>query len=484
MKTTIRLRASRCLLFIAFTCALVYSLSDTRGEEALPIVEGGAQPKHNFPHYFEIDVGETVNLEGYPPIQLLEKRVTAMVNDNIGAAEVTVKVGEDQVVVPVGYEFDDVAIGDVRIGADVISDYHQDRPNRRYRLSKDARLRVARAGQPLTARGSHVFPLPSPWNGGGQKLSWLTLSSRYHDGWDFGSWEGELAYAVCDGIVVSPDDYPEILKQGAIYNQNKAKIGTNPFLIKDADLPVLYFYTHLSGLARDFQVGDRVKKGQIVAYTGDRGSSGGWHHLHFGIVLIDQAVCVNPYPFIRQWYHESMPYYLDFLSDFEVYLPKDDDTASTLGQDVLAGHRATDWTYHNSLPGAILLKDALVPIPYVRGRDEFWKTPIYETPRFAVLTTRFTSPEDMDGELWLGHTGVLTVHLNGKQVYTGEDPTPYVFGDGSQPFQWDRHKLLCHFKQGTNKLLLVVQKLDRTWAFTIRPRTRLGVPLPKQGAVE
>lgn len=244
-------------------------------------------------------------------------------------------------------------------------------------------------------------------------------------------------------------------------------------------MPVLYFYTHLSGLTRDWKEGDRIKKGQIIGFCGDRGSSGGWHHLHFGIVLINDAVCVNPFPFIKEWYLESMPHYLDFLSDFEVYLPgKDNDLVDQIEREVLSGSRESNSVFHNSLPGAVLLKDALVPIPYVRGRDEFWETPIYEVPGYAVLTTNFNSHETLPGELWVGHTGLLKVYLNGELVYSGEDRTTYIFGDGTQPFQWDSKKIKCEFKKGTNRLVFIAHKRDRTWAFTICPRTRLGLPLP------
>lgn len=163
--------------------------------------------RQNFPCYFEINVGETIHMEGFPPITLLEKRVTSIVYDKIAAAELDVKIGDVKITVPVGYEFDDVVEGDVRIGAEVISDYEKERPNNRYHLTKDARLRIAHAGKPLLNDGGYVFPLASPWNGGGQKISWLTMSSRYHDGLDFGSWEGDMTFSVCDGIVVSPDDF-------------------------------------------------------------------------------------------------------------------------------------------------------------------------------------------------------------------------------------------------------------------------------------
>jgi hypothetical protein len=460
-----------------FTIVVMAQSSSAQDADA----KGGQISKHNFPCYFEINVGETVNMEGFPPITLLEKRVTSIVYEKIAAAELDVKIGDTKITVPVGYEFDDVMAGDIRIGTEVISDYEKERPNNRYHLIKDARLRIAHAGKPLMIEGSHVFPLTSPWNGGGQKISWLTMSSRYHDGLDFGSWEGDMTFSVCDGIVVSPDDYPELINKGVIYNKNNARIGTNPFLIKDPDLPVLYFYTHLSGLTRDWKEGEHIRKGQIIGYCGDRGSSGGWHHLHFSIVLINDAVCVNPFPFIKEWYLESMPHYLDFLSDFEVYLPgKENDPVDQIEREVLSGSRKSSAAYHNSMPGAVLLKDALVPIPYVRGRDEFWKTPIYEAPGYAVLTTNFISHDTLQGELWVGHTGLLRVYLNGDLVYSGEDKTPYIFGDGTQPFQWDSQKIKCDFRQGANRLVMVALKRDRAWAFTIRPRTRLGLPLPHE----
>ena len=117
----------------------------------------------NFPHYVELDVGETVEVDGFPPVTLLETQVTHFdsVAQRVGAAEAVVQVGDARVRVPVGYEHADVETGGVRLGIEVIADYEAEQPSRRFHLSKEARLRIARAGEPL-CRQAATSTLCSP----------------------------------------------------------------------------------------------------------------------------------------------------------------------------------------------------------------------------------------------------------------------------------------------------------------------------------
>ena len=293
----------------------------------------------NFPTYFEINTGETVELDGYPAVTLISKKVTYRdaASGRIGAAQATLKIGETEVVVPVGYENSDMIIGTVRVGVEVISDYEELQKNDRYHLTKDARIRIAHANQPLMPAGSHIYPLLVPWNNGSRTQGWLTACynidwlegtsdpsmGRHHDGWDFGAWEGQLVRSVTQGIVVSPDDYPQLFEKGQLYNKNHAPVGGNPFLVKHPNLPLLYYYTHLSGLTRNFKEGEIIEKGEPLGYASSRGSSGGWYHLHFSMILIDDEMHVNPYPFLAEWYKESMTHYQDFLTVYKVYYLKE-----------------------------------------------------------------------------------------------------------------------------------------------------------------
>ena len=440
---------------------------------------------NNFPHYVEMNVGETVTIEDFPSITLISKKVTYRdpVSERIGAAQATLQISDQKIVIPVGYEHNDVIVDDIRLGVEVISDYEFERINDRFHLTKDARIRISRAGEPLMLSGTHVYPLFTPWNNGARTQGWLTICcninsiegsidpqlNRHHDGYDFGTWEGQLVRSVCRGIVVSPDDYPELIEKKLLYNKNNAPISGNPFLVKHPDLPLLYYFTHLSGLARHFKKGDIIKKGQVLGYASARGSSGGWYHLHFGIILIDQHVCVNPYPFLVEWYKESMPHYSDFLSDFDVYYSTDY-TQKQLEEAILNDKIESNKRFHNSLPGVVHLREAVADAPY-SGLNHV----VFD--QFAVLKGEFISDEEMMGELWFGHTGKARLYLNGKQIYSGENKNPYH--RSVQPLQVDSQMLQCQFAKGVNYVIIAMEQTNVFWEFSLRPRTRLGLPLQK-----
>jgi hypothetical protein len=193
-----------------------------------------------FPVYIDLDIGETVTPEGFPSVRLIDKQVTVLDKSiqRIGSSDVTLDVDDQTVVVPVGLEHPDVIVDETRIGVEVISDYvtRIERFNKRFRLFKDARIRLSKATEPLMPAGSHAYPLDTPWNSGFRNQGWLAncylidvlqgdkpkSTDRYHDGWDFGVWEGQLVRSVCTGEVVNPDDYPDLIENGLVYNKNNS----------------------------------------------------------------------------------------------------------------------------------------------------------------------------------------------------------------------------------------------------------------------
>ena len=61
-----------------------------------------------------------------------------------------------------------------------------------------------------------------------------------------------------------------------------------------------HYYAHLDKHKRGLNVGDRVKKGQVIGYVGNTGNArGGSPHLHYGIYLAGKGRgAVNPYYFL------------------------------------------------------------------------------------------------------------------------------------------------------------------------------------------
>ncbi|MBD3289040.1 peptidoglycan DD-metalloendopeptidase family protein [candidate division KSB1 bacterium] len=439
----------------------------------------------NFPTYIELNVGETVQAGDYPQITLISKKVTFYDStfSRIGAAEVELRVGDEIVTVPVGYENADVIVNNVRIGTEVISDYESDFINKRFHLEKDARIRILKANEPLMPAGSHVHPLYTPWNSGFRTQGWLTVCvnvdilegiaenkrNRYHDGWDFGVWEGKLVRSVCRGIIVSPDDYPEFIEKSLLYNKNDAPIGPNCFLVKHPEQPVLYYYTHMSGLARDFKRGEIIEKGEPLGYASARGSSGGWFHLHFSIIHLEKKVHVNPFPFLKEWYAESLPHYQDFLTDFDVYYNPDNLMDRTqFEKDVVLGKIKSSHKFKNSLPGIVHVREAVAEAPFSGLNHVVFN-------QCAILKGTFECENDMPGELWFGHTGIARLYLNGNLVYEGENKNPYH--RKKQPFQWDSQMKQVEFNEGMNEVIIAIEQTNPFWSFSIRPRTRLGIPM-------
>lgn len=111
---------------------------------------------------------------------------------------------------------------------------------------------------------------------------------RTHEGLDIICDKGTKVYSVCGGVVI---------KTG--WNN----LGGFRILIRDK-FGLEYYYAHLSKYAAGLKVGDNVKRGQFIAYSGDTGygkigTSGKFiAHLHFGIYENGEAV--NPYFFIKQ----------------------------------------------------------------------------------------------------------------------------------------------------------------------------------------
>lgn len=61
-----------------------------------------------------------------------------------------------------------------------------------------------------------------------------------------------------------------------------------------------HYYAHLDKHKRGLDVGDRVKKGQVIGYVGNSGNArGGSPHLHYGIYLNGKGRgAVNPYLYL------------------------------------------------------------------------------------------------------------------------------------------------------------------------------------------
>jgi murein DD-endopeptidase MepM/ murein hydrolase activator NlpD len=89
---------------------------------------------------------------------------------------------------------------------------------------------------------------------------------------------------------------------GQIMQIRREKRGGNSLYQKDASGKYLLYYCHLSRYVKSVRPGDRVKKGDVIAYVGATGHVIGGSHLHFSITRLPEdddnfkaGVAINPY---------------------------------------------------------------------------------------------------------------------------------------------------------------------------------------------
>ncbi|NQV29284.1 MAG: M23 family metallopeptidase [Candidatus Marinimicrobia bacterium] len=134
------------------------------------------------------------------------------------------------------------------------------------KLTQDVeRLRLTPSIKPVN-RGyltSSFGVRPDPW----------TEKRRMHHGQDFGVLTGTPVYATADGVVKS----------------RKGATGYGNVLILDHRYGIKTIYAHLSRYA--VKPGDEVKRGDLIAYSGNTGRSTG-PHLHYEVRV--NNIPVNP----------------------------------------------------------------------------------------------------------------------------------------------------------------------------------------------
>ncbi len=110
---------------------------------------------------------------------------------------------------------------------------------------------------------------------------------RQHLAIDIGAPKGTPVLAAADGEIVS---------------LRREKRGGISLYQKDPSGKYLLFYCHLSRYARGLKAGNRVSKGDVIAYVGSTGHVIGGAHLHFSITRLPEdddnfkaGVAINPY---------------------------------------------------------------------------------------------------------------------------------------------------------------------------------------------
>ncbi len=151
----------------------------------------------------------------------------------------------------------------------------------RQRALAEARRRGASGGISSDVTPGFICPMASHAVSFINDWGFPRSGGRTHKGTDVFAAYGQPVYAVADGVVS--------LRSGGLG-------GTIVWL--SADYGVAYYYAHLSGYAPGLSSGQRVVKGQEIAYNGNSGNARGTSpHVHFQIHPGGRSSSpVNPYP--------------------------------------------------------------------------------------------------------------------------------------------------------------------------------------------
>lgn len=176
-------------------------------------------------------------------------------------------------------------------------------------IEKDARLRIWPKDSPWIAPGSFQYPIRQKlfltktqmnnehvYIDGGERPG--AKKHGYHTSCDFGGTEGMVEIvAATDGLVVSAAD--QVLDG---YDRDPVRKRYDVAYILDGR-GWFYRYSHMKSI--DVKPGDIVQKGSRIGILGKEGGSGGWSHLHFGILIVQpsgkwgEAV---PWPYVWESY--------------------------------------------------------------------------------------------------------------------------------------------------------------------------------------
>lgn len=141
---------------------------------------------------------------------------------------------------------------------------------------------------------------------------YASIGWKGHNGIDYGCPDGDPVEAVCDGVIeyVGPGNHHPLLSGGG-----------NTLLLRNDELGIRFEYLHLS--QQNVYTGQEVKRGQVVALSGNTGVSTA-PHLHLGAIPVKADVNngyrgrVDPTPYL---YGAMNPDYADLAPAGETTTP-------------------------------------------------------------------------------------------------------------------------------------------------------------------
>ncbi len=179
----------------------------------------------------------------------------------------------------------------------------------------DVRLRLWNANQPLLQPGTFGYPIRQRLFASDTQMANdpcyvnacdnnIQKGIYYHYGLDFGGYDLLTPIlAATDGDILSVGNElsPDITEK------SKSIISPRYDVIYIRDCRGWHYrYSHLSAILPHIKPGGKVKKGDWIGQLGKEGASGGWSHLHFGIMDQDGG-SVEAYAFVVEAYLQEHP---------------------------------------------------------------------------------------------------------------------------------------------------------------------------------
>lgn len=276
-------------------CAFIFGLCAVVAAEPPRSSTDGSKTLDGTLRAVDLCLGEAVEVtladQSVAKVKLLKlEEKTDSISKAVREAKVLVEVnGEQKWLTSANYNLPQT-VGGAQIDCAITRGYNANSGSDAWGLEKDARLRLWPKDSPWIEPGTFAYPLKQRWfatstqfsneptyvDGGdtpGRKKIY------YHDDLDFGGCEGLTeVIAATDGLVVSVAE-----KTQPGYSLTPVRPRYDVVYLLDAR-GWYYRYSHLHTIDPAITLGARVKMGQRIGILGKEGASGGWTHLHFGIV--------------------------------------------------------------------------------------------------------------------------------------------------------------------------------------------------------
>lgn len=243
----------------------------------------------------DVNIGESVDVELADHSRVIVKVVDYTVTrdrmrDAVRGVDVRVLVNGTPVTIGCGNYNLPVRIAGVQIDCPMVKSISSNSGADTWGLLKDVRLRLWPLASSLLESGTFSYPLRQKWFAtatqmaneptyvdGGEDPTRKRI--YYHNDLDFGGCEGLTeVVASTDGVLVSIAN--KILPG---YADTPAGARYDTAYILD-DRGWYHRYLHLVSFEPGLEPGMRVQRGQKLGVLGKEGDSGGWSHLHYGIV--------------------------------------------------------------------------------------------------------------------------------------------------------------------------------------------------------